>query len=135
MLGREGVNLWITRAGRCVLCAPEHVRLATAEELGQAFSMRVAQEDLDRLLNADSDEPGVFDDEEDEEMVNIDAAGAGDIVFDMEDDPAEEDPAERRGLRRDLVRVPPRVLKRQRRKGRGEEELPGGDEHHDVHMI
>ena len=135
VIGREGVNLWITRAGRCVLCAPEHVRLATAEELGQAFSMRVAQEDLDRLLNADSDEPGVFDDEEDEEMVNIDAAGAGDIVFDMEDDPAEEDPAERRGLRRDLVPVPPRVLKRQRRKGRGEEELPGGDEHHDVHMI
>ncbi|CAE7456103.1 RE1 [Symbiodinium sp. CCMP2592] len=132
VIGRDGYNLWVTRAGRCVLCAPEHVRLATAEELGQAFSMRVAQEDLDRLLNADSDAPGVFDGDdggEDEEMVNIEAGGIGEVAFDME-----EEPEERRGLRRDLVRVPPRVLKRQRRKGRGEEAL-ADDGVNAVHMI
>ena len=52
LIGREGVNLWITRAGRCVLCAPEHVRLATGEELGQAFSMRVRQAAERRLRRA-----------------------------------------------------------------------------------
>ncbi|CAE7227655.1 RE2, partial [Symbiodinium sp. CCMP2592] len=138
VIGREGANLWITRAGRCVLCAPEHVRLATGEELGQAFSMKVAQEDLDKLLNADSDEPGAYDedheDQGDEEMLNAGAAGVGEIAYDMELDGEEE----RRGLRRDLVRVPPRVLKRQRRKGRGEEvAVDGGprEEPSDVNMI
>ncbi|CAE7582602.1 RE1 [Symbiodinium sp. CCMP2592] len=138
VIGREGANLWITRAGRCVLCAPEHVRLATGEELGQAFSMKVAQEDLDKLLNADSDEPGAYDedheDQGDEEMLNAGAAGVGEIVYDMELDGEEE----RRGLRRDLVRVPPRVLKRQRRKGRGEEAAVDGGPREgpsDVNMI
>ena len=39
VIGYEGVNAWVTRGGRCVLCAPEHLRLATPEELGQAFSI------------------------------------------------------------------------------------------------
>ena len=55
--------------------------------------------------------------------------GAGEIAFDMD-----EEIEDRRGVRRDLVRVPPRVLKRQRRKGRGEEH-PDEGEVQAVHMI
>ena len=121
VIGQEGVNVWVTRGGRCLLCAPEHVRLATGEELGQAFNLQIAQQDLDKLLNADSEIDEMFASEEDGDKDGAEAdedvgGGAGEIVFDMD-----EDEPERRGVRRDLLRVPPRVLKRQRRKGRGEE--------------
>ncbi|CAE7551345.1 GIP, partial [Symbiodinium necroappetens] len=120
VIGFEGVNAWVTRGGRCVLCSPEHLRLATPEELGQAFSLRAAREDLDRLLNAEDDEE-IFEDE------NAEAGGIGDVDFDAEDDPdgdvamAEMDhgepPEDRRGVRRGPQEAPPLVLKRQRRKG------------------
>ena len=120
VIGYEGVNAWVTRGGRCVLCAPEHLRLATPEELGEAFCLRAAREDLDKLLNAE-DEEDVFEEEE------PDAGGLGDVVFDEDD--ADEDhvmaeldhgePApDRHGVRRGPEDLPPVVLKRQRRKGK-----------------
>ncbi|CAE7948536.1 RE1 [Symbiodinium sp. KB8] len=120
VIGYEGVNAWVTRGGRCVLCAPEHLRLATPEELGQAFCLRAAREDLDKLLNAE-DEEEVFDEEE------PDAGGIGDMIVD--EDEADEDhamaelahgepEADRHGVRRGPEDPPLVVLKRQRRKGR-----------------
>ena len=123
VIGDEGTNLWITRGGRCVLCAPEHVRLATAEELGQAFSLRAARDDLDRLLNADNDEEEMFPADD---MIDGGEGEAGDA--DLEDEimadldemvlDHEENEIYPRGQRRELERLPPVVLKRQRRKGR-----------------
>ena len=120
VIGYEGVNAWVTRGGRCVLCAPEHLRLATPEELGEAFSLRAAREDLDKLLNLDDDEDA-FEEE--------DAGyGVGEVEFEHDGMDAEEPeaaevehgepPGARQGLRRGPDAPPPVVLKRQRRKGR-----------------
>ena len=43
-----------------MLCAPEHVRLATNEELGEMFTLRATQADLARLLAADQEDEEVF---------------------------------------------------------------------------
>ncbi len=113
VIGHEDNNVWVTKSGRCVLCAPEHLRLATGEELGEAFSLRAAREDLERLLQADDepdeafikDDPDIEDYEEadDEEMAELDG----------EDD--ERPP--RGGQRRSQEAAPPQVLKRHRTKG------------------
>ena len=123
VIGYEGVNAWVTRGGRCVLCAPEHLRLATPEELGEAFSLRAAREDLDKLLNLDDDEDA-FEEE--------DAGyGIGEVEYEQGDMDVEEPetaevehgepPEVRQGLRRGPDAPPPVVLKRQRRKGRPED--------------
>ena len=138
VIGEEGSNLWVTRGGRCILCAPEHVRLATSEELGEAFSLRAARDDLDRLLHADQEDENIFD--EDGEPID-DGGGTGYIDYDdevMEDIEEmaldhEGDGQQQRGQRRDLERTVPVVLKRQRRKGRQEPTGVGGA--HEVHML
>ncbi|CAE7504711.1 RE1 [Symbiodinium sp. CCMP2592] len=129
VIGEEGVNIWVTRGGRCVLCAPEHVRLATAEELGEAFSLRAAHEEE------------IFADEEDIDM--DDGRGAGPVEEGGEPPDDEEMPLDlegeggdppQQGRRRELERRPPVVLKRQRRKGRPTE--PGdADGAHQVNML
>ena len=53
IIGREGPNSWVSFSGRCHLVAPEHLRTASAEELGAAFAMRATQEDLQKLLEQD----------------------------------------------------------------------------------
>ena len=40
VIGRQHDNYWIARGGRCFLCAPEHVRPASPEELGGLFALR-----------------------------------------------------------------------------------------------
>ena len=60
VIGREQENIWVSKGGRCLLCAPEHVRLATNEELGEMFTLRASQADLERLLNADQEDEEVF---------------------------------------------------------------------------
>ncbi|CAE7204839.1 RE1 [Symbiodinium microadriaticum] len=53
IIGHEGPSVWVSFAGRCHLVAPEHLRTASAEELGAAFSLRATQDDLQRLLEQD----------------------------------------------------------------------------------
>ena len=77
VIGKEANNFWVSRAGRCLLCAPEHVRLATNQELGNMFALRACKEDLDRLLNADFDDKDTYVDgeeenEEENEMPDVD---------------------------------------------------------------
>ncbi|CAE7769429.1 RE1 [Symbiodinium sp. CCMP2592] len=119
VIGYEGVNAWVTRGGRCILCSPEHIRLATPEELGQAFSLRAARDDLDRLLNLDEEEQAFEEEVEggvgyidpgDEEMEEPDLQMA-------EVEHGEPDPP-LQGVRRGADLPGPVVLKRQRRKGR-----------------
>ena len=61
LIGNEGPNSWVSFAGRCHLCAGEHLRLATGEELGEAFTMmRSTRDDLLRLVEGDPDDMGHF---------------------------------------------------------------------------
>ena len=60
VIGKEQENIWVSKGGRCLLCAPEHVRLATNEELGEMFTLRAAQADLERLLMADQEDEELF---------------------------------------------------------------------------
>jgi len=60
VVGKEGPSYWVSRGGRCVLCAAEHLRPAESEELGTAFQTRAVKEDLMRLALR-------LDDSEDEE--------------------------------------------------------------------
>ncbi|OLP97775.1 Copia protein [Symbiodinium microadriaticum] len=123
VIGEEGNNLWVSKGGRCVLCAEEHVRLATPEELGHAFSLRVAREDLEKLLGADPEdeetyEPeegagiGDFPDDLEELMADIEPSEPGEIAYDMDVEAEEQ-----RGNRRDAGGLDPPVLRRKRRKG------------------
>ncbi|CAE7037715.1 GIP [Symbiodinium sp. CCMP2592] len=139
VIGEEGANFWITKAGRCVLCAPEHIRLATAEELGQAFTMRAAREDLERLLakEIDDDEAFAEDMEVDavEEEMDYDLEDNDDILAEemgvqlaMEED--ELQPS--RGSRRSLEGPRASILKRRRQKGpptEGEAAVPPQEAH------
>ena len=61
VIGKEGPNSWVSFAGRCHLVAPEHTRFASGEELGEAFSLRAAQEDLHRLLEQDFGDEEIYD--------------------------------------------------------------------------
>ena len=63
VIGHEGPNTWASFGGRCHLVAPEHARLATSEELGEAFSLKTTKDDLLRLLEGDPDDPLLFTDE------------------------------------------------------------------------
>ena len=73
VIGKKGNNVWVTKNGRCLLCAPEHLRLATGEELGEMFAIRAAREDLDRLLNADQKNEGIYGDQEEGDLEMLDA--------------------------------------------------------------
>ena len=50
LVGQEGDNFWVSRGGRCLLRAREHIRPAESEELGSMFQTRVMKEDLLRLM-------------------------------------------------------------------------------------
>ena len=57
LVGQEGDNFWVSRGGRCLLCAREHLRQAESEELGSLFQARTMKEDLLRLIqNIDRDD-------------------------------------------------------------------------------
>ena len=64
IVGKEGnQSYWVSRGGRCLLCAEEHLRLAESEELGAAFQTRALKDDLQKLINnLEHDDPEVFAD-------------------------------------------------------------------------
>ena len=63
VIGSEGESIWVSRGGRCLLCAKEHLRPAESEELGTLFQAQSMQRDLKRLMERIED-----DDVEDEEI-------------------------------------------------------------------
>ena len=50
-MGVEGDSFWVSRGGRCLLCAREHLRHAESEELGMLMQAKVMQEDLLQLVH------------------------------------------------------------------------------------
>ncbi|CAE7838363.1 RE2 [Symbiodinium sp. CCMP2592] len=78
VIGHEGPNLWLSYSGRCYLTAPEHIRRATAEEIGTAFTMRATEDDLNRLLEVDYEDPEALDIDEE-----------GDVTLDSQENPAD----------------------------------------------
>ena len=88
VIGQEGGNFWVSQGGRCHLCAVEHLRRASPEELGDAFALRVTRDDLERLLEADFDDPETYE-PDDGEMENADEAFEDD---NNDDEPMEEIP-------------------------------------------
>ena len=51
LLAKKVHPFWVSRGGRCLLCAQEHLRPAESEELGGAFQTNVVKEDLLKLIN------------------------------------------------------------------------------------
>ena len=71
VIGKEGESFWISRGGRCVLCAAEHLRHAESEELGQAFQTKALKEDLMKLVqNLDKEDSDAFADATDPPPIN-----------------------------------------------------------------
>ncbi|CAE7470136.1 RE2 [Symbiodinium sp. CCMP2592] len=122
VIGKEGPNLWVSFAGRCHLAAPEHVRMATGEELGEAFTLRATQHDLQRLLEQDFADEGIYE-QEDEEMEE-------DPVLPPGDDEAEPEQERGEGSRRKQPEAnQPPVVKRHRTKGpQGPSQVPAANE-------
>ena len=61
VVGREGDSYWVSRGGRCMLCARDHLTAAESEELGSIFQGEAMKEDLMRL--ADNMEINIDDDD------------------------------------------------------------------------
>ena len=64
VVGKEGASYWVSRGGRCILCAAEHLRPAESEELGTAFQTKAVKDDLMRLAHRleDSEDEDIFAD-------------------------------------------------------------------------
>ncbi|CAE7697802.1 RE1 [Symbiodinium microadriaticum] len=93
ILGSESGNWWISHGGRCYLTAEEHMRPATAEEIGDLMNSRVARADLEKLLAGDQDDPNNYNPEEDGDGgdnvdINVDAE---DMDMDLQPEEPEQD--------------------------------------------
>ena len=68
VIGKEGTSSYgVSRGGRCLLCAKEHMRSAETGELGGLFQARSLQRDLHRLVeNVQRDNQHIFMDATDE---------------------------------------------------------------------
>ena len=63
IVGQEGKNFWVSRGGRCLLCAREHLRLAESEELGATLQAKAVKSDLIKLIEGmENDDEEVFAD-------------------------------------------------------------------------
>ena len=62
VVGRQGANYWVSRAGKCRLTAAEHLRASGPEEVGEFLTMKGMQREVEKLLAEDFDEPDVFED-------------------------------------------------------------------------
>ena len=50
VIGREGNNFWLSRGGRCILAAPEHLRTAHHEEVSELLRLKTAMKELKSLM-------------------------------------------------------------------------------------
>ena len=60
IVGKEGGNYWVSKGGRCRLTAPEHLRPASPEEVGEFLVMKGVQREVEQLLEQDMDDPAVY---------------------------------------------------------------------------
>ena len=108
IVGKQGGNYWISREGRCRLTAPEHIRPASPEEVGEFLMMKGAQREVERLLAEDPDDPNVFASHDErleegdidlDDYVHTDPDEPEDITLEM-DQEEQEWPAPERRLKR-----------------------------------
>ena len=71
IIGHEAKNAWVSFSGRCHLVAPEHLRRATGEEIGDTFTLQATKDDLQRLVAGDFGDPEAYDMNTEGEEVNI----------------------------------------------------------------
>ena len=67
VIGAEGQNLWVSRGGRCLLCAPEHMRPAEPEELGELLKVKASLDNTQELLDGKGVQDWAFETEEPED--------------------------------------------------------------------
>ena len=127
IIGQEGPNHWVSFSGRCHLVAPEHLRMASAEELGAAFALRATKEDLEKLLEQDFSEEVLFEDDGNEMEVDPELPPGDDQGLSDGDGRAE-------ASRRKSEAAPPApVPKRYRTKG--PQEMESHDPTYDAYMM
>ncbi|CAE7293046.1 RE1 [Symbiodinium sp. CCMP2592] len=126
VIGKEGPNWWISYSGRCHLTAPEHLRLASGEEIGAAFSLRTTRDDLEKLLEADFDDETLYVDDLDE-AINVE--GEDEVTIEGEDGHDMDVKFAGENKRDSDQPKAPAVTKRQRKKGPGEDSRPSEPVH------
>ena len=72
------------------MIAPEHIRIATGEELGAAFTMRATREDLEKLLEQSFSDEEIFAGDDGDDGDGDPELPDGDD-HDMEDDEPQEE--------------------------------------------
>ena len=68
VIGAEGQNLWVSRGGRCLLCAPEHMRPAEPEELGELLKVKASLDNIQELLDGKGVQDWAFETAEGDEQ-------------------------------------------------------------------
>ena len=53
VVGTEDQNFWVSEGGRCLLCAPEHLRPAEASEISELLKIKAAMGDIQALIDED----------------------------------------------------------------------------------
>ncbi|CAK9111736.1 Copia protein [Durusdinium trenchii] len=94
IVGQEGKNFWVSRGGRCLLCAREHLRLAESEELGGTLQAKAVRSDLVKLIEGmEIDDEEVFADATGE-LAPVDDGGDLEYTPSLPDEgePMEEEP-------------------------------------------
>ncbi|CAE7848261.1 GIP, partial [Symbiodinium necroappetens] len=127
IIGQEGPNHWVSFSGRCHLVAPEHLRMASGEELGAAFALRATKEDLERLLDQDFGEEVLFEDDGNEMEVDPELPPGDDQ--DLPDGDGRAEASRRKPEAASSAPVPKRY------RTKGPQELESHDPTHDTYMM
>jgi len=56
IIGREGHNFWVARGGRCLLAAPEHLRIAHHEEISEMIRLKTSMKELREIIDKGDDD-------------------------------------------------------------------------------
>ncbi|OLQ03765.1 Copia protein [Symbiodinium microadriaticum] len=127
IIGQEGPNHWVSFSGRCHLVAPEHLRMASGEELGAAFALRATKEDLERLLDQDFGEEVLFEDDSNEMEVDPELPPGDDQ--DLPDGDGRTEASRRKPEATSSAPVPKRY------RTKGPQELESHDPTYDAYMM
>ena len=78
VIGREGHNFWVARGGRCLLAAPEHLRIAHHEEISEMIRLKTSMKELREVIDK------ADDDIIDQDYEGEDHIAGGSLPADME---------------------------------------------------
>ena len=75
VVGSEEQNHCVSKGGRCMLCAPEHMRPAEPEEISELVKLRVSLKRIEDLVNGKGQNPIGFMPEQDDDESDDDLGG------------------------------------------------------------